>query len=42
LIKDGTLQAEKYGNQYLIRIKDANTLTIHDKHGRSKKETGKE
>jgi len=23
LIKDGTLQAEKHGNQYLIRINDA-------------------
>ncbi|MDQ3747924.1 MAG: helix-turn-helix domain-containing protein [Acidobacteriota bacterium] len=38
LIKAGTLQAEKYGNQYLIRIKDADSLTIHGKPGRPTKD----
>jgi excisionase family DNA binding protein len=37
LIKAGTLQAEKYGNQYLIKTKDANALTIHGKPGRPAK-----
>ena len=37
LIKAGTLPAEKYGNQYLIRIKDADALPIHGKAGRPKK-----
>jgi len=36
LIKAGTLQAEKYGNQYLVKIKDADALTIHGKPGRPK------
>ncbi len=38
LIKAGTLPAEKYGNQYLIKTKDADALTIHGKPGRPKKE----
>ncbi len=38
LIKAGTLRAEKYGNQYLIKIKDADALTIHGKPGRPKKD----
>ena len=37
LIKAGTLPAEKYGNQYLIKIKDVNALKIHGKAGRPKK-----
>jgi excisionase family DNA binding protein len=37
LIKAGALQAEKYGNQYLIKTKDADALTIHGKPGRPKK-----
>lgn len=40
LIKAGTLQAEKYGNQYLIKIKDADALTIHGKPGRPQKNNG--
>jgi len=38
LIKAGTLQAEKYGNQYLIKTNDADSLTIHGKRGRPLKE----
>ena len=38
LIKAGTLPAEKYGTQYLIKIKDADALTIHGKPGRPAKE----
>lgn len=38
LIKDGTLQAEKYGNQYLITDNAADALTIHGKPGRPKKD----
>lgn len=38
LIKAGTLQAEKYGNQYLIKTNDADALTIHGKRGRPPKE----
>ncbi len=41
LIKAETLLAEKYGNQYLIRIKDADALPIHGKAGRPKKSGGK-
>ncbi len=37
LIKAGTLPAEKYGNQYLVKIKDADALTIHGKPGRPSK-----
>ena len=37
LIKDGTLKAEKYGSQYLIRANDALALTIHGKPGRPPK-----
>jgi excisionase family DNA binding protein len=37
LIKDGTLPAEKYGTQYLIKIADADALTIHGKPGRPAK-----
>ncbi len=42
LIKAGTLPAEKYGNQYLIKTKDADALTVHGKAGRPKKESTKE
>jgi excisionase family DNA binding protein len=42
LIKAGTLPAEKYGTQYLIKIKDADALTIHGKAGRPKKEPATE
>ncbi len=37
LIKNGTLPAKKYGNQYLIDGKGAGALTIHGKPGRPKK-----
>jgi excisionase family DNA binding protein len=37
LIKAGTLRAEKYGNQYLIRIKDVDALPIYGKAGRPSK-----
>ncbi len=37
LIKAGTLEAKKYGNQYLINGKDADALTIHGKPGRPAK-----
>ena len=37
LIKDGTLKADKYGNQYLIRATDADALKIHGKPGRPPK-----
>jgi excisionase family DNA binding protein len=43
LIKAGTLPAEKYGNQYLIKTKDADAMTIHGKPGRpAKKQTAQE
>jgi excisionase family DNA binding protein len=42
LIKAGTLPAEKYGTQYLIKIKDVDALTIHGKAGRPKKEAAAE
>ena len=38
LIKEGTLAAEKYGAQYLIKSEDADALTIHGKAGRPAKE----
>jgi len=41
LIKAGTLPAEKYGNQYLIKTKDADALTVHGKAGRPKKDAAK-
>ncbi len=37
MIRDGTLQAGKYRNQYLVKVVDADALTIHDKPGRPKK-----
>jgi excisionase family DNA binding protein len=37
LISNGTLKAEKYGSQYLVKEKDADALTIHGKAGRPKK-----
>lgn len=37
LIKSGTLPAEKYGTQYLIKSGDADALTIHGKAGRPSK-----
>lgn len=39
LIKAGTLQAEKFGSQYLIKKKDVDSLVIHGKPGRPKKST---
>jgi excisionase family DNA binding protein len=38
LIKDGTLAAQKYGNQYLVKETDADALIIHGKAGRPPKE----
>ena len=37
LIKNGTLNAKKYGNQYLIKDVDAIALKIHGKAGRPPK-----
>ena len=37
LIKAGTLAAEKYGNQYLIRTADAENLKVYGKPGRPSK-----
>ena len=36
LITEGKLQAEKYGNQYLIKAVDADVVTVHGKAGRPK------
>ena len=38
LIKAGTLAAEKYGTQYLVKAEDADALTVHGKAGRPTKE----
>jgi excisionase family DNA binding protein len=38
LIKDETLKAVKYGNQYLIETKDAKDLTTYGKPGRPPKD----
>lgn len=38
LIKDGTLKAKKYGNQYLIEKKDAKDLVTYGKAGRPPKD----
>ena len=40
LITEGKLQAEKYGNQFLINTQDA--VTIHGKAGRPSKEVEKD
>ncbi len=37
LITEGKLPAEKYGNQFLIKIKDAVAVTVHGKAGRPQK-----
>jgi excisionase family DNA binding protein len=37
LIQDGTLAAQKYGNQYLVKEPDADALIIHGKAGRPPK-----
>lgn len=38
LIQASELVAEKYGNQYLIKERDADALTVHGKAGRPPKE----
>ena len=42
LITEGKLQAEKYGNQFLINTQDADAVTIHGKAGRPAKEVTKD
>ena len=37
LIQAGTLAAEKYGNQYLIKLKDVEKMVVYRKPGRPPK-----
>lgn len=42
LIKNGTLKSEKYGNYYLIKVEDADSITIYGKQGRPSKKSGEQ